>query len=149
MYWKKNTVYGICCLNILLFTYAALSKILDYEKFTAQIGQSPMLASHAAFYAMIIPVIEVLIAGALSMQKFRKLGLYASFSLMVMFTAYIITITQFSTFVPCSCGGILSKMTWSIHLYFNLFFVVLNIVAVVLEESSSKESVTRLSVSSS
>jgi uncharacterized membrane protein YphA (DoxX/SURF4 family) len=139
MFWKKNIVYAICCANILLFTYAALSKILDYEKFTAQIGQSPMLTSHAGFYAIMVPIIEIIISVALSMQRFRKIGLYASFSLMVMFTAYIIAITQFSSFVPCSCGGILSKMTWDIHLYFNLSVVAVNTVAIIFEENFKEQ----------
>ncbi|MEJ0031509.1 MAG: MauE/DoxX family redox-associated membrane protein [Bacteroidota bacterium] len=41
---------------------------------------------------------------------------------MVMFTAYIVVITRFSEYTPCSCGGVLEKMSWDQHLVFNIGF---------------------------
>src|SRR5690606_14703009 len=59
---------------------------------------------------------------------------------MVMFTAYIFIILNFSDFVPCSCGGVLEKMSWTQHLIFNVVFIILAGVAVFfsLQEKPKK-----------
>jgi uncharacterized membrane protein YphA (DoxX/SURF4 family) len=132
--WLKKTILVeiICYLFILLFIYAAVSKLVDYEKFTVQLGQSPILTSYASIIAWAIPTIEVVISIMLANSKWRLSGLYASFSLMTMFTAYIIAITRFSDYIPCSCGGILQKMTWNQHLVFNIGFVLLGLLGILL-----------------
>lgn len=120
---------------MLLFTYAAGSKLHDYEKFVVQLSQSPLLTSFAKVYAILVPMLELIIVTLLFFSKTRLLGLYASYAIMILFTAYIIVITNLSEFVPCSCGGILSQMTWRIHLYFNLGYVLLNLAGILLAES--------------
>ncbi|MBT1701297.1 hypothetical protein KK083_30675 [Fulvivirgaceae bacterium PWU4] len=137
---KKNTaVEVICFLLILLFVYAAVNKLMDVQKFRVQIGQSPFLSQFARFVAWFIPVSEIIVAIMLAFQRIRVVGLYASFSLMVMFTAYIVVILNFSSHVPCSCGGILEKMGWTEHLIFNIVFTLLALLGVVL---SSKREIT-------
>jgi hypothetical protein len=53
-----------------------------------------------------------------------------------MFTAYIITILNFSEYIPCSCGGILQNMTWKTHLVFNIGLVLLSIAGILIETYS-------------
>ncbi|UGU15402.1 hypothetical protein LS482_17180 [Sinomicrobium kalidii] len=115
---------------IILFTYAALSKLLDYQQFRIQLGQSPMFTTWAAEIAWFVPSLEVLIAVMLAIPRFRLLALYLTFSLMVMFSSYIYAILHFSSYVPCSCGGILEKMGWTEHLIFNIVMVLLAIIAI-------------------
>ncbi len=115
-------------LIIFLFVYAAASKLLDYQKFQVQLGQSPMLTILQDGLPGSFLAIEILIAILLALPKYSLVGLYASFSLMVMFTTYIIAITRFSEYIPCSCGGVLQHMTWNQHLVFNLFFVLLSLM---------------------
>jgi hypothetical protein len=122
----------VSALFVVLFVYAAVTKLIDYDKFRVQIGQSPLLTAFAGTVAWMVPAVEIIVAGLLTVLRFRLLGLYASFSLMVMFTAYIVVITRFSEYVPCSCGGVLEKLSWNDHLVFNLVFVVLGFVAIVL-----------------
>ncbi len=119
-------------LFILLFVYAALSKVLDFEAFRLQLAQSPLLGAYAGIIALVVPGLEVLIAILLTVSRFRVLGLYASFTLMVMFTAYIYIILNFSDFIPCSCGGVLEKLSWTQHLIFNIVFIILAGVAVLV-----------------
>jgi len=38
-------------LYVLLFVYAGISKLLDYENFTVQLGQSPLLSAYAGLIA--------------------------------------------------------------------------------------------------
>jgi len=129
---KQIVIEIISFLFILLFVYAAMMKLLDVEKFTVQLGQSPLLMAFAPQFAWGVPILELLIAAMLIFSRTRLVGLYASFTLMVMFTVYIIIILNFAAHVPCSCGGILEDMNWTEHLTFNIGFVVLSIVGTVL-----------------
>ena len=129
---KKGILEVICLLYILLFVYAAVSKILDFENFQVQLGQSPLLSAFAGSVSWGVPLVELVIALLLLVPRFRFIGLLAAFSLMVMFTTYIIIILNFSSFVPCSCGGILEKMGWTEHLIFNIVFVMLAAVGILL-----------------
>ena len=138
---RKNQLIpeAISFLLIFIFVYAAFSKILDFQKFRVQLGQSPMLTAFAGWVAWIIPAVEILISLMLAIPRYRLAGLYASFSLMVMFTAYIIAITRFSEYVPCSCGGVLQNMSWNQHLLFNIGFVLIALTGVILHSSDLQE----------
>jgi uncharacterized membrane protein YphA (DoxX/SURF4 family) len=123
----------ISFLFILLFVYAALMKLKDVEQFVAQLGQSPLLMPFADPVSWAIPSLELVVAALLIFRKTRLVGLVASFTLMVMFTAYIVVILSFASHVPCSCGGILEKMGWTEHLIFNIAFVLLAVWGVYLQ----------------
>jgi hypothetical protein len=122
---KLIALNSVCFLYILLFVYAALNKLLDFQNFQIQLAQSPLISAFAAAVSYTVPTIEILIALMLCFERTRKIALYSGFCLMVMFTAYIIIMINFSPFVPCSCGGILEKMSWNEHLIFNIAFVSL------------------------
>lgn len=113
----------ISFLLVLLFTYAAANKLIDYQKFTVQIGLSPLLTGFSGFIPWMVITIEFIISFLLLLPRFRLVALFASFGLMTMFTAYIVAILKFSSFVPCSCGGVLEKLGWTEHLIFNSCFV--------------------------
>ncbi|WP_083540779.1 MauE/DoxX family redox-associated membrane protein [Aequorivita viscosa] len=128
----EGLIKSIAYVFALLFIYAATSKLLDFETFTVQLAQSPLLSAYAGIVAWLVPGIEILIAGILVFPRFRNLALYAAFTLMVMFTAYIYIILNFSDFIPCSCGGVLEKLSWTEHLIFNVVFIVLGAVAILV-----------------
>jgi uncharacterized membrane protein YphA (DoxX/SURF4 family) len=129
---RQLVIEIISSLLVLLFVYAAVSKLIDYQKFSVQLGQSPLLTAFAGLVAWIVPTVELIISIMLAIPKLRLAGLYASFSLMVMFTSYIVAITKFSEYVPCSCGGVLQNMSWNQHLVFNLGFVLLSLTGILL-----------------
>jgi uncharacterized membrane protein YphA (DoxX/SURF4 family) len=134
---REVIVEIICFLFILLFVYAAASKLLDYQKFRVQLGQSPMLTAFAGWVAWLVPAVEIIISVMLAVPRWRLPGLYAAFSLMVMFTAYIIAITQFSEYVTCSWGGVLQNMGWNQHLVLNVLFIVSGLLAIVFHGKKS------------
>jgi uncharacterized membrane protein YphA (DoxX/SURF4 family) len=134
-------VDGICFCFILLFVYAATSKLGDYQKFHVQIGQSPLLSPFSEWVTWVIPFSELGIAILLAFQRFRAMAMYAAFTLMVLFTAYIFAITHYIEYVPCSCGGILEHMNWNQHFYFNLFFVMLAVIGIFFMNISSGYSI--------
>lgn len=137
---KNIVIEVICYLYVLLFVYAAVSKLLDFENFQVQLGQSPLLSAFAVWVAWLVPLIELIIAVALIIPKFRQIGLFGTLALMTMFSVYIFIILHYSSFIPCSCGGILEKMTWNIHLVFNIVFVLLSVMAIILNRQRTKTS---------
>lgn len=128
----------ISTLFILLFVYAAVSKLLDFQKFRVQVGQSPILTSLGNWIVILVPSIEILISIGLMFTKLRLKAMYGSLILMTIFTTYIVFILNFSPYVPCSCGGILDKMGWKEHLIFNLGFVLLAIFGILLLENKKQ-----------
>jgi uncharacterized membrane protein YphA (DoxX/SURF4 family) len=65
----------ICYLYVVLFVYAAVSKLLDFENFQVQLGQSPLLSAFADYIVWIVPIVEIIIALLLLSSKFKYEGL--------------------------------------------------------------------------
>jgi hypothetical protein len=133
----------ISFLFILLFVYAALTKLLDFENFKVQLANSPILTKISGFIAVFIPATEILTALFLAKSRFRMTALYSSLALMTVFTSYIIAILQFSYTIPCSCGGVLSRLTWQDHLVFNIGFLVLAAAGILLFPEGAAENLQK------
>ncbi len=131
---RNAVVQAACYLYILLFVYAALSKLLDFENFRVQLAQSPLLSAYAGLIAPAVITAELLVALMLCFKATRLPGLYASFFLMIAFTVYIYLILNYCDFVPCSCGGIIEQFGWTQHLIFNTAFAALALVAILFSE---------------
>lgn len=136
--YRKLTINVISLLFIVLFIYAATSKLLDFETFQIQLSQSPFIGAYAGMVSVLVPSVEILLAGMLIIPRYRPFVLVGCFGLMVMFTAYIVIILNFSDFIPCSCGGVLEKLSWTQHLIFNIVFIFLAIVAIFLSHHWNK-----------
>lgn len=131
--YKRIIIETICLLYVLLFVYAAVSKLLDFENFKTQLGQSPLLSPFATSISILVIVIEFVISILLCISKTKNAALWSAVALMSMFTTYIVIILNYSSFVPCSCGGILEKLGWHEHLLFNIVFLLLALVAIRLK----------------
>lgn len=143
---KAFIIQTISYLYILLFVYASVSKLLDFENFQIQLGQSPLLSAYAGVVSVFIIIAELLTAVLLSLRRTRLIGLYLSTGLMVSFTVYIYLILNYSEFVPCSCGGVLEKLGWTEHLVFNLVFVGLGAWAIcIIEKRKNSKSFSMFS----
>lgn len=132
---KNTIVWIICSLYALLFIYAAVSKFLDFENFRVQLGQSPLLSAFAAWLSWAVPISEIIFATLVLIERTRTIGLFFCFFLMMMFSSYIYIILNYSESIPCSCGGILEKMGWIEHLWFNIGFVVLAVIGILLSNN--------------
>lgn len=131
--FKKYFILVTVLLLIFLFIYASINKLFDFYTFSFQLGKSPLIPQNLTnLTAVAIPFGELLIVILLVIEKFRLAGLYLSFFIMLLFTIYLFYITQYSYYIPCSCGGILGKLDWESHIYFNLFFVAISAVSVLL-----------------
>ena len=133
----KNTIVEIISsLLIILFIYTSLSKLSAYDNFTAQLSKSPFITSYANSIAWSIPAVEILISLSLVITRTRLIGLYASFFLMSLFTAYLIIMLNFSYYIPCSCGGVLQYLSWNEHIIFNAFFIIIAGAGVLIKQNS-------------
>lgn len=122
-------------LLILLWVYTGVSKAIENDKFIFQIGQSPffLLARYKHLIGIVIPITELLIAGLLFSGGYRKVGLQMSLMLLIAFEVYIAGMVFWGGTLPCACGGVISFMSWRIHLLFNLIFVAISILLLKAE----------------
>lgn len=118
---------------VLLWVYAATTKLLEFDRFKVQMSQVDFLKPLAGILVWIIPLIEYSLAALLLVSGTRRLGLLGSTILMSLFTIYIAGMIHFSPQLPCSCGGIINTLTWQQHLLFNLLFTGLGITGVLLQ----------------
>ncbi len=124
----------ISALLIMLFLYASISKFLDFRTFIGETNNQPLPNSLTPFIVWTVPSLEIAIALALMFDRTRLAGFYASLGLMILFTLYTgIILMHFFRYIPCSCGGVIRKLTWKQHLVFNLFFVALSVIGILLK----------------
>jgi hypothetical protein len=141
-------------LFIILFTYTGLNKLLDLDTFQFQTHRSPYLETISTPVSYIIPPSEMLIVLALILSKFQlaqwRGSLFAwlrsygpmleywamggSLFLMSLFTGYVWLMLTYAYYLPCTCGGVLTSMSWNTHLIFNSIFTGLALVGLFLLE---------------
>ena len=122
----------ISALLILLFAYTAINKLLDHPKFQMMLSQSPLIKNMAGFISYALPIGELITALFLAIPKYRKWGFSVSLSLMIIFTIYLAYMIYFVRDVPCSCGGVIEKLSWKQHLIFNISFTALCVAGLQL-----------------
>ena len=125
-------------LFILLFLYTALSKLSEIAVFRLVLRSSPLISGYANSISLLIPASEILISVLLFIPGSRRLGLYASFVLMLVFTLYLAYMITFTPELPCSCGGVISKMSWKQHLLFNIAFTLLALAGIWLNRERQR-----------
>ncbi|ACU62985.1 MauE/DoxX family redox-associated membrane protein [Chitinophaga pinensis] len=122
----------LSALLVFLFIYTGMSKLLDYHTFRRQLGQSPFITLYAPVIVWALPLGEIIIAGLLLYTRTRLMGFYLSFFLLSLFTFYLVAMLRLSYFIPCSCGGVLQHLSWNAHIVFNIVFVILSTIGVLL-----------------
>ncbi|RBQ06812.1 MauE/DoxX family redox-associated membrane protein [Pedobacter miscanthi] len=117
-------------LLVLLWGYAGFSKLADYGRFVEQMKLAPVpLMKHLApLLGIAVPVAELVLVGLLFSERFRKTGLWLSFLLLLVFTLYISLMLLSGLRLPCTCGGLISKLGWRQHLIFNAFFMLISLL---------------------
>jgi uncharacterized membrane protein YphA (DoxX/SURF4 family) len=123
---------------IVLFVYAAVSKLMAYPLFTAQLEMHPLLRPFAGWLAWAVPAAELLVAALLVIPSTRLVGLYGAAILLFMFTVYLTGMILTDKHLPCSCGGLISGFTWRQHIAFNLVFLGLAVTGILLDKRKDK-----------
>lgn len=126
---KTIAIDIISTLFILVFVYTATSKLFEHNTFKAILSGSPLIASKANILSWLLPILELFTATLLLIPSFRRFGFLSSFILMLLFTSYVAYMILFAENLSCSCRRVISQMTWSQHLIFNIFFTALAFVS--------------------
>ena len=129
---RKAIVDVIAALLILLFTYTAVSKLMAMPLFKALLEQSPGIGGYANILYIGIPVTELILSALLFFPGTKLIGLYASLVLMLGFSSYVAYMVSTGDSLPCSCGGVISAMSWKQHIFFNIFFTLVALVGIIL-----------------
>lgn len=125
----------ICAALALLFFYAAVSKLINYDKSKQEMLNQVFPVAVALVLVWVVPVIELIIVVLLLFKPTSSTGLYFSAVLLAAFTIYIaITMSGLFGRIPCSCGGILRHMGYWTHMVFNVFFIVIAVLGIALEK---------------
>ena len=130
--FRETIVQTACLLFIVLFAYAGPTKLLEGHMFYDNIRNSPILGGKAiaSLASWAIPLSELAVALLLIWKKTRFMGLYGAAVLMLLFTGYTLAIVFFAPYRPCSCGGVISLLSWEQHLLLNLVLLLLALLAI-------------------
>ncbi|RZK42694.1 MAG: hypothetical protein EOO90_06545 [Pedobacter sp.] len=122
-------------LLFMLWSYAAVSKIADYNRFVQQmqLAPVPLMKAFGPTLGWFVPLIELILAYLLSKEKLRRLALWLSFGLLLIFEIYISGMLLSGLELPCTCGGLISKLGWRQHLFFNATFMLISLFPFIWE----------------
>lgn len=104
-----------------VFAYTAIAKVYDWNatKLAMYNQVIPDWSKDLLLYG--IPMMEAVVALMLLIPRWRYRGFLVSLMLMLVFTGYVAWVWfGLAGRVPCSCGGIISSLTWGQHLILNL-----------------------------
>lgn len=133
----------ISALLLILFLYTAASKLIDHERFVMVLKKSPLLKEVAEPVSWLVPLSELVVSLSLFVPLWRLYGFRLSLILMSLFTLYLIYMLIFTPNLPCSCGGVIRKMSWGQHLVFNVFFTALSWLGIRLEKKKLVVAITQ------
>ncbi|UOE52563.1 hypothetical protein MTO98_15915 [Mucilaginibacter sp. SMC90] len=124
----------ISFLLILMFSYAAISKLSDIDTYKLEMIRQPFPGWSINTLIIIIPLAELTTVISLLFKITRTFGYYSATVLMLIFTGYVgLAMTGAFGKVPCSCGGIISKLNWQQHFIFNLLFLSVSIYGLLID----------------
>ena len=139
MFSAKSIRETIAALLVFLFLYTGLSKYLDYQNFNTVLHRTPLINHYAGFVSVVLPAVELVVTILLIIPASRLIGLYCSLILLSMFTVYLIYMVSSRVDLPCTCGGVISQMSWKQHIIFNVVFVILSAIGIRFQKRIGTE----------
>jgi hypothetical protein len=130
---------------ILLFLYASISKMLDFQIFKDQISEIPVLKQFPSAAAVSVIGMELLTTFLLAIPKWRLSGYYISLALLIPFTGYIVLTVAQESGMSCACGGLIEHLSFTQHILFNSFFILLTSLGIKREKRNQQDKVHALS----
>lgn len=130
---REHITIFIATLLAILFFYAAMSKITNYDQSKSEMLNQIFPSKLAIILTWLIPTLEIIITFLLLYRPFFRVGFLSSTILLGIFSFYIaVVMTGVFGRIPCSCGGILKNMSYGTHLLFNLVFLNLGMLGIRL-----------------
>lgn len=141
---RSMTIQIICTLLIILWVYAALSKLFEFSVFAAQLQRQPLPQWSVALLKWGLPIVELVTAVMICFQKSRYWGLLLSSGLLAVFTFYVVfALSGAFGDIPCSCAGLIAALHWKGHLLFNIIFTGMSTLGVYLHKYTGAFAVKR------
>ena len=129
---REITLEWIIALLLLLFVYTGISKLLDMQAYKEALKLQHFPAWLYSL-AVTLPFFEMIIALGLVFKMVRGIALYGYLILMLVFTGYTgLVAFHFFKQMPCTCGGVISRLSWTQHFLFNIFFLLISCWAIWL-----------------
>lgn len=128
--WIPDIIYGLL---ILLFAYAALSKLFAFNHFIFVLSSAPLIGNYSTLFAALIPALELIIVVLLFIRQTNRTGLIAAVSLLLLFTGYLVFMVLTEPNLPCTCGGVIGQLSWKQHIVFNIFFIILGMAGIYFQ----------------
>ncbi len=126
----------ITSLFILLFVYATIMQLADFENYAGKMRNqpSPKWLNEIAIYLILAGQILVVILFFVR----RALGMLLSTFLLVTFTAHIALIVfNAYEYVPCSCAGVFNVFSWEIQLVIHIILLSIAIIGLASVKQTS------------
>jgi hypothetical protein len=131
MQTKKTMTEIIIFLLILMWVYTFVSKIFDFDTFKRQINGAYLLSRVGFVLPYLLQALHMIIFVMLISKFWRKTGIIASLSLLILYSTYLIYILKFAPSIPCSCIAVMRGMNWNDQLYFNFIAIIINTIGLI------------------
>jgi len=86
---KINVPYFIASVFIFLFTYTACVKLFSFASFRTTLSHSPLIGHFSPLIAVLLPLVGLIIAAMLFFPRSKRMGLWVSFTLIMVFSIYL------------------------------------------------------------
>ena len=131
-------ILTFCC--SLVFFYSATTKLFDFSGFQLGLFRNPIIPhDFAVSVSYLIPILETIIAVLMLFDKSKIKALIGFFILLVMFTIYIALFWIMDVERPCSCGGLIAKLSFNMHFILNLFLLLISAYSILLFKKCQSE----------
>jgi hypothetical protein len=137
---KENWYLNISSfLLVLLFAYTGLNKLLTQKEFSQQLLQNAFLHPFAIPLSFALPITEIIIAICLVFKYSWMVGIWSAALLMTLFSVYVgFMLFQHKAPLHCTCGGVISSITWRQHLLFNILFSAIAWASLIIHKRKYK-----------
>ncbi|WP_207423761.1 MauE/DoxX family redox-associated membrane protein [Desertivirga brevis] len=132
---SENIITTCYSVLTLIYSYSALSKLLNFEETKRQMLNQPVPEWLSGILAWFIPFIELTTVVLLFFPSTRRLGFKLSTTLLLAFTLYVaMAMLNLLGETACTCGGLISYLRWDTHLLFNITLLILSITGLIIKE---------------
>ncbi len=140
---KNLLINLLLSLLVALFFYTGISKLVNLAQFRNELGSQVFPKWLVPWLVFTIPLAEIVTAGGLLFTRTRIVSLWSSIVMMSLFTLYSVLVL-FNVFykTPCPCGGLMRHLSWRQHFVFNLFFLLISVIAIKLCMHTNRETET-------
>jgi len=127
---KDWIAYFIRIICATLFVFSGFEKIITHSQFERGLEKVSMIGNYANIMSWSVPILELLIALLIVVNKTSRLGLKLFVLLMFIFTVYIGIMLVWADRLPCHCNILIQQLSWSQHILFNVAFIAIAFFAI-------------------